>query len=115
MPCTRPRILKHGRLLNVGPIRPGEELQIKCAPEYEISSDRRVACISGDLYTTGNMYSEKTLPSCNRELLNFTGSCLEFFSWGVWRVETGACFEIVRLLKQRDLRKWTRQGNCFTS
>ena len=63
----------------MGPISPGEELQIKCAPEYEISSDRRVACISGDLYTTGNVYSEKTLPSCNRELLKCTGSCLESF------------------------------------
>ncbi|XP_063680015.1 uncharacterized protein LOC134815410 [Bolinopsis microptera] len=45
-------------------IQPGEELQIECSPEYMISSDKRVACISGDVYTTGSVHTLGTLPKC---------------------------------------------------
>ena len=67
MPCIKPKTVDHGEILNTGSIEPGDELQIQCHPDYQISSAVRVACISGDVYTTGNVHSPETLPVCLRE------------------------------------------------
>ncbi|KAL5260508.1 hypothetical protein ACHWQZ_G010591 [Mnemiopsis leidyi] len=65
VPCIKPETVVNGEILNTDPIQPGDEIKIKCLPDFQISTAVRVACVSGDVYTTGNLHSPATFPVCS--------------------------------------------------
>ncbi|XP_063680014.1 complement receptor type 2-like [Bolinopsis microptera] len=60
MPCPKPGSrIPNGRVLNTGNnIQPGARLHIQCDPDYTISYEQHVTCVTSDIF-------HPSLPSCN--------------------------------------------------
>ena len=50
VPCPVPTTINRGDILNTGDVAVGDILRVTCPAIYQLSTDKTITCISGDVY-----------------------------------------------------------------